>query len=314
MASGRQDSFAVEINKLHRNFGRTEAVGGLSLRVRPGSCYGLFGRNGAGKTTTIKCMLGHLRPTSGNVVVFGFDPRRNEVGVKWHVGYVPETIGFYPWMSAQNMLDYAASFRPYTWDFRTQNELLVRFGLDPRKKIRDMSKGMRAQLSLICAIAAAPDLLLLDEPTSGLDPIVRREFIETVIGAYQEAAPDRRTVFVSTHLIGEWEGLIDEFTIMDRGREMISMRSDDARERYRRVRLRFPEKLPELPKGGGILSMKPNGRSIEVLTDSYGEEFIERMKALSPEEILDEPLSLEEIFVATGQAAWGVGAGEAGVQ
>ncbi|MCL5269952.1 MAG: ABC transporter ATP-binding protein [bacterium] len=152
---------AIEIENLSRRFGHTEAVRDLILTVRPGRCYGLFGRNGAGKTTTIKCLLGHLRPTAGAVRVFGLDPRRDEVGVKRHIGYVPEQIGFYPWMTAQGMLDYAASFRPRQWNRALERELMGRFGLEPRKKIKAMSKGMRAQLSLICAIAAEPDLLLL---------------------------------------------------------------------------------------------------------------------------------------------------------
>src|SRR6185436_15116734 len=91
-----------------------------------------------------------------------------------------------------------------------------------------------------------PDLLVLDEPTSGLDPIVRREFIETVIGAYQEGDPQNRTIFVSTHLISEFEGLIDEFTIMDRGSAVISLGADAARKRYQKIRVRFAQAPPEL--------------------------------------------------------------------
>ena len=96
--------------------------------------------------------------------------------------------------------------------------MLNRFQLDPGQKASHLSKGQKTQLALIGAICPEPELLVLDEPTFGLDPIVRREFIETVIGAYQEGDPGRRTVFVSTHLISEFEGLIDEFTIIDRGR------------------------------------------------------------------------------------------------
>ncbi len=170
---------AVVINDLHRGYKGTEAVRGLSLTASAGGCYGLFGRNGAGKTTTIKCMLGHLRPASGSIQIFGLDPQRDEVAVKSHIGYVPETMGFYPWMKAEDLLAYAASFRPGQWNKALEKDLMARTGLEGSKKIAAMSKGMRAQLALICAIAAQPDLLLLDEPTSGLDPIVRREFIET---------------------------------------------------------------------------------------------------------------------------------------
>ena len=295
---------AIEIKNLSRRFGKTDAVHDLSLTVEPGKCYGFFGRNGAGKTTTIKCLLGHLHPNGGSVSVFGDSPKINEVAVKRHIGYVPESMGFYPWMTAQGMLDYAASFRPDQWNRKLERDLMGQFGLDAKKKISAMSKGMRAQLSLICAISAEPDLLLLDEPTSGLDPIVRRTFIETVIGAYQEGAPERRTVFVSTHLISEWEGLIDEFTIVDKGRNLMTMDADAARERYRRIRLRFADNAPTLASGNGILSIKPDGRSLDIFTDAYSDALLDRLKQLSPEEITEDPLSLEEIFVTTGQIAW----------
>jgi len=303
MRNATETPHAIEIRDLVRRFGRTEAVKGLSLTVRPGRCYGLFGRNGAGKTTTIKCLLGHLRPTAGRIAVFGLNPLRHEVAVKSRIGYVPEVTGFYPWMSARSMLDYAASFRPQQWNRKLEKDLLERFGLDPAKKINAMSKGMRAQLSLICAIAAEPDLLLLDEPTSGLDPIVRRDFIQTVIGAYQEGAPERRTVFVSTHLIGEFEGLIDEFTIMDEGRAVVTLESDAARERYRKVRMRFETAPPAIPQMGGVLSAKTDGRAVELLTNSWSPELESRLRALRPEDFSAEPLSLEEIFVATGRLA-----------
>src|SRR3954454_5339806 len=103
---------AIDINNLVRRYGKTDAVNGLTLTVRPGRCYGLFGRNGAGKTTTIKCLLNLLRPASGSVRVFGLDPARDEVAVKSRLAYVPDQVAFYPWMSVRGVLDYLASFRP----------------------------------------------------------------------------------------------------------------------------------------------------------------------------------------------------------
>ena len=221
----------IEIEQLVRRFGRHDAVNGLSLRVQPGRCYGFFGRNGAGKTTTIKCLLNLLRPTSGRVRMFGLDPRRDEVAVKSRLAYVPDQVAFYPWMTVRETLNYMASFRA-RWNRQTEKALLERFRLDVRQKTSHLSKGQRTQLALAGAICGEPELLVLDEPTSGLDPIVRREFIQTVIGAYQDADPGNRTVFVSTHLISEFEGLIDEFTIIDAGREVLTLESDAARGRF----------------------------------------------------------------------------------
>jgi ABC-2 type transport system ATP-binding protein len=221
----------IEIDTLVRRFGRHDAVNGLSLRVQPGRCYGFFGRNGAGKTTTIKCLLNLLRPTSGTVRLFGMDPRTDEVAIKSRLSYVPDAVAFYPWMTVRDTLDYSASFRA-RWNEDTERALLTQFRLDPGRKAKHLSKGQRTQLALIAAICPEPELLVLDEPTSGLDPIVRREFIQTVIGAYQDADPQRRTVFVSTHLISEFEGLIDEFTIVDGGRAVMTLEADAARGRF----------------------------------------------------------------------------------
>ena len=144
-------------------------------------------------------------------------------------------------MTVRDTLDYFASFRGH-WNRETERALLDQFRLDLRQKTSHLSKGQRTQLALITAICPEPELLVLDEPTSGLDPIVRREFIQTVIGAYQDGEPGRRTVFVSTHLISEFEGLIDEFTIIERGRDVLTLDADAARERYQKIYARFAER------------------------------------------------------------------------
>src|SRR2546422_3967801 len=199
---------AIEIKNLTRRYGKVEAVNGLSLRVETGRCYGFFGRNGAGKTTTIKCLLNLLRPSSGTVRVFGLDPQRQEVPVKSRLTYVPDSVAFYPWMTVSQTLEFLSSFRP-RWNREMETDLLDRFQLDPSQKASELSKGQKTQLALIGAVCPEPELLVLDEPTSGLDPIVRREFIQTVIVAYHASDPANRPVFGSTHLINHFEALIE---------------------------------------------------------------------------------------------------------
>ena len=286
----------IDVSQLVRRFGHTDAVNGLNLQVPRGRCYGFFGRNGAGKTTTIKCLLNLLQPTSGTARVFGLDPSADEVAVKSRLAYVPDHVAFYPWMTVRSVLDYCAAFRPQ-WNRGLEAELLRQFRLDVRQKASHLSKGQRTQLALLTAICPEPELLVLDEPTSGLDPIVRREFIQTVIGAYQEGDPGRRTVFVSTHLITEFEGLIDEFTIIDQGRDVLTLDADAARERFQKVHARFLQPPAHLDLPGAVLARR--GRELEILADGNASDVIDRLRAHAPETVTTESLSLEEIFVST---------------
>jgi ABC-2 type transport system ATP-binding protein len=288
---------AVEVRGLHMSYGKSEAVSGLDLTVRPGRCYGLFGRNGAGKTTTMKCLLNLLRARTGTIRIFGLDPRRDEVGVKARVGYVPDTVAFYPWMTVRDTLDYLAAFRQH-WNEATEKDLLERFDLDAKKKVTALSKGQRTQLALVGAIAPEPELLLLDEPTSGLDPIVRREFVQTVVGAYQDGGDGQRTILVSTHLISEFEGLIDEFTIIDKGRTVLALDADAARARFQKLRVRFPGDAPsvEIP---GALHIRRERRELEILVNGSVDEVRVALASYQPEAIQAESLSLEEVFIAS---------------
>jgi ABC-2 type transport system ATP-binding protein len=287
----------IDVAGLSYAYGKAEAVHDLHLTVRAGRCYGLFGRNGAGKTTTMKCLLNLLRPHRGSVRLFGLDPAVHEVEVKRRIAFVPDAVAFYPWMTVRETLDYLASFRS-RWNRDTESGLLTRFKLDPTRRTGALSKGQRTQLALIAAICPEPELLLLDEPTSGLDPIVRREFIQTVIGAYQEGDPGNRTILVSTHLIAEFEGLIDEFTIMDGGRAVLSLDADHARERYQRIRARFAQAAPAV-QFSGALQVRRSERELDVVTAGDGPRLLEEIRRLAPEWCASEALSLEEVFVAT---------------
>jgi ABC-2 type transport system ATP-binding protein len=297
----KMETPVIEIKNLSRRYGQLDAVNGLNITVQPGRCYGFFGRNGAGKTTTIKCLLNLLQPTSGTVRVFGLDPQTQEVAVKSRLSYVPDSVAFYPWMTVDETLRFIASFRT-RWNRDMEADLLTRFRLDRNQKTSHLSKGQRTQLALIGAVCPEPELLVLDEPTSGLDPIVRREFIQTVIGAYHAADPEHRTVFVSTHLIGEFEGLIDEFTIIEQGRELLNLAADQARDRFQKIRVSFLK-----PPAGldltGALNVRQSGLDMEILADGNREALLERLRACNPEELRCDSLSLEEIFVAAGTLA-----------
>jgi ABC-2 type transport system ATP-binding protein len=219
------------------------------------------------------------------------------VGVKSRLAYVPDQVAFYPWMTVGGFFDYLASFRA-GWNRTKEKELLEQFGLDAKRKVNALSRGEKVQVALIGAICPEPDLLVLDEPTSGLDPLVRREFIRAVIGAYQEADPGRRTVFISTHMISEFEGLIDEFTIIEQGSAVLTLESDDARERYRKIRASFATDAPPITVPGALRT-HADGRELEVIVNGRFEEAMAALREARPESVRNEALSLEDIFLVT---------------
>lgn len=288
----------IDVENIHVTFGRADAVRGLCLSVAPGRCHALFGRNGAGKTTTLKALLGLAPVKTGRVALFGLDPARHEAQVKARLAWVPDAPGFYPWMSVREALEYAASFRP-GWRRDVEEHLVGKFDLDLEAPTRGLSKGQRTQLALVAAVAADPELLVLDEPTSGLDPLVRRQFLEAVISAFQDRNPERRTLLVSTHLISEFEGIVDSFTIVQGGRDVLTAASDDARARFRRIRAWFEDRTPATVP---IRTLKPprhEGRMVEVLVDEAPDEARNWLTAVGASRVEASALSLEEIFLTT---------------
>ena len=250
---------------LVRRYGRTDAVNGLSLRVAAGPLLRLLRPQRRRQDDDDQVPAESAAADERRVDVFGLDPAQHEVAVKSRLAYVPDHVAFYPWMTVRETLDYFASFRAH-WNRDTEAALLQQFRLDLRQKASHLSKGQRTQLALITAICPEPELLVLDEPTSGLDPIVRREFIQTVIGAYQDGEPERRTVFVSTHLISEFEGLIDEFTIIDGGRDVLTLEADAARERYQKIYARFASEPGPLDLAGARV-LRQRGREVEIVVN-----------------------------------------------
>ena len=233
----------VDVNDLSRSFGSKSALDGVSFRATAGQVYGLVGANGAGKTTLLKHLLGLLRATTGSVRVFGLDPVRDPVGVLSRVGYLSEERELPEWMRVDELMRYTQAFHP-TWDASYARELLESFALDPSKKVKELSKGMRAQAGLIAAVAHRPELLILDEPSSGLDAVVRRDILDAIV---RTVADDGRTVIFSSHLLDEVERMSDHVTLMHQGRVTLSGALDDVRRGYQRSRVRFVEHFDQPP-------------------------------------------------------------------
>ncbi|MFL5481998.1 MAG: ABC transporter ATP-binding protein [Gemmatimonadaceae bacterium] len=219
----------IAVNQLSRRFDTKTALDAVTLSIPRGAVYGLVGANGAGKTTLIKHVLGLLRAQSGSVRVFGLDPVADPVGVLSRIGYLSEENDLPGWMRVDELVRYSRAFRP-SWDDGYAQELRESFALDPAAKIRTLSKGQKARVGILIALAYRPDLLVLDEPSSGLDPIVRRDILGAII---RTVADEGRTVLFSSHLLEEVEQVADYVTMINKGRIVLSAPLDEIREAHR---------------------------------------------------------------------------------
>ncbi len=219
----------IAVSELTRRFGAKEALASVSLSVARGAVYGLVGENGAGKTTLIKHILGLLGAQSGSVRVFGLDPVGDPVGVLSRIGYLSEERDLPGWMRVDELIRYSRAFYP-AWDDAYAGELRQAFALDASATIKNLSKGEKARVGLLLALAHRPELLVLDEPSTGLDPVVRRDIVDAII---RTIADEGRTVFFSSHLLDEVEQVADHVTMISQGRIVLSAPLADIRESHK---------------------------------------------------------------------------------
>jgi ABC-2 type transport system ATP-binding protein len=213
------EAVAIRLENLSKTFGRrkskrVEAVKHLNLEIKAGQVYGFLGPNGAGKTTTIRMMLDLILPTRGQAYVYGRHVRR-EHGVLRRVGAIVEGAAFYNFLSGRKNLEVLAR-TANQYDPQRIDKLLEQVGLAERARhrVRGYSTGMKQRLGLAAALLTDPDLLILDEPTNGLDPAGMREirqFIRELVDQHG------KTVFLSSHLLGEVEQVCDRVAIIHLG-------------------------------------------------------------------------------------------------
>ena len=210
------------------------------------------------------------------------------------VGYLSEERELPEWMRVDELMRYTQAFHP-TWDGSYARELLESFALDPSKKVKELSKGMRAQAGLIAAVAHRPELLILDEPSSGLDAVVRRDILDAIV---RTVADDGRTVIFSSHLLDEVERMSDHVTLMHQGRVTLSGVLDEVRRGYQRSRVRFVEHFEQPPVLDTALAMEGGGRTWSVVHSGLLEQFHHSVLARGGEVVESRDATLEEIFLA----------------
>jgi len=270
------------------------ALSDVSLEVPEGVVFGLVGRNGAGKTTLIRHVMGLLRAAEGSVSVFGRDPVSYPTQVLAQIGYLSEGNELPEWMSVRELMRFTRAYYS-TWDDGYAESLRQTFEIDADQTIQKLSKGQRARVGLLLAIAHRPKLLVLDEPSSGLDPLVRRDILRAII---KTIADEGRTVIFSSHLLDEVERVADHVAIIEGGRLIRNDELEALKSGFHRVVLRFASPRIAPPSVGGFFNWQGNQHNWSAYFSGPRDEAAAASRQLEAELVERASPSLNEIFLA----------------
>lgn len=223
----------IETQGLTKVFGQKVAVDSLDLDVPKGSAFGLLGVNGAGKTTSVRMIVGHLRPTVGEVRLLESDPWRHSEADRRRITYVSDNMNLPGWMTAEQAIQFSAPFYP-RWNATLAKRLLHEFQLSAVGRYQSLSRGQKRRLCLLLAICQNADVLVLDEPAAGVDVVARHEFLNLIL---EQVCDGERTVLLSSHLLSDLERVVDRIAILHHGRLHLSGELDSLKTSVRKVHL-----------------------------------------------------------------------------
>ena len=284
----------IRLQHVVKRYGKQIALDHISLEVPPGVVFALLGENGAGKTTAIRILLGLVEADAGSATVLGLNSQRDGIAIRQSVGYVSERPALDEWMTVEEMGWFSAGFHAAGF-LENYRRHAANFGLQPNKKLKQLSKGMRSKVALSLALSHDPRLLILDEPTSGLDTMVRREFLESMV----EFTSDGKTVFLSSHQIHEVERVADMVAIVRHGKILCCRGLDDLKQHTTEatVTLNDEQAAWELP--GPVLTSRRRGRQCQLTVAADETTTRTLLEGLPRIERFDlRRPALEDIFVA----------------
>lgn len=281
----------IEIKNVVKEFDGFRALDELSMTVPSGSVYGLVGPNGAGKSTIIRHLTGIYRQDSGEVLVDG-QPVFENPSVKNRIAYIPDDIFFFSNASIGEMARFYRSIYPQ-FDAERFKKLGEVFGLDTKRQMRKLSKGMQKQAAFWMMMALRPEFLVLDEPVDGLDPVMRRQIWSIVMA---DVAENGTTVLVSSHNLRELDDVCDHVGIMNKGKIMIERTLSELQEGIIKLQLALPDG-GTLPDGLDILHKTSTGRLQTIILHGASAELEEKLSPCKPLFMDFVPLTLEEIFI-----------------
>lgn len=290
----------IKTKGLTKRFGKFTALNNVDLEVNEGEIYGFIGPNGAGKSTTIRVLLGMLKATAGEAMIFGKDVWKDAVSIHKRLAYVPGDVHLWPNLTGGEVIDLFMKMNG-SENQQKRDELIERFDFDPAKKCRTYSKGNRQKVALIAAFSQNADLYILDEPTSGLDPLMENVFQECVL----EAKKNGKSVLLSSHILSEVEKLCDKVAVIRKGEIIESGTLQELRHLTRtNFVIRTKEEFHSLNELEGVHHVTEKDGELSFQVDT--EQLDKVMRYVSTYGILkleSAPPTLEDLFMRYYQHA-----------
>ncbi len=288
--------YAVECKNLTHYYGKRLIYENMSFNIKKGSIFGLLGKNGTGKTTTINILNGYLKPKSGQCLIFGEDSQKLSPQTKANVGFLMEGHIQYNFMNISQIEKFYAQFYP-KWNNAPYWELMSLLKVLPEQKLSSMSCGQRSQVALGLILAQDPDLMILDDYSMGLDPGYRRLFID-YLTEYTKGRD--KTIFITSHIIQDLEGFVDDIVILDYKNVLLSSTIDDFKNNFRRFRFILTNKSHQkIEKDATITNFEiiKNNIFIYSFSDINKVRTYLQSKNISVKDLEEIPMTLEDAFI-----------------
>jgi ABC-2 type transport system ATP-binding protein len=277
--------YILEVNNLRKEF-KNFTLDDISFNLEPGFIMGFIGPNGAGKSTTIKLIMNLLKKNGGEIKVFGKDNIKYEKEIKDRIGFVYDENYYYEDLTINQMKSIVASFYS-KWDDNQFSGYIKEFDLNPKAKIKTLSKGMKMKFSLAIALSHNADLIIMDEPTSGLDPVFRREILDILYNIIQD---DSKSIFFSTHITTDLEKIADYITFINKGKIVFSKPKDEVLENF--VIVKGGTDLLNRDTRKEFIGLRETKVGFEGLVDNK-----DKVNKIFGSKVLIEKASLEDIMV-----------------
>ena len=289
---------AIEIETLTKRYGKARGVEDLSFDVEEGEIFGYLGPNGSGKTTTIRCMMGLLRPTSGQCRILGERVAAGEATQHQRIGYLPGDFRTWPGLTPRKLLGLLAKLGHGNEVDQRQEQLAERLDLNLDRRMRALSKGNRQKVGIIYAFQHQPDVLILDEPTIGLDPLIR----QTVLDVIRETARAGATILLSSHDLSEVAAICGRAAILREGRLVeLAPISKIVQQGQRRIKVWFVEgtHVPELAPNQlpGVRVIEQNSNTLHVAYQGTADALLKWLAQFPVDRVATPETSLEEAFI-----------------